>query len=175
MSRTRVVSSGQDRVMAAAVELGIEIDVRAFPAGTKTADDAAAAIGCDVSQIVKSLVFVVDQEPVVVLIGGADRLDEGRLAAVAEGVTVRRATPDEVRHHTGFPVGGVPPIGHATQLRCFLDDALLSQPVVWAAAGTPTHVLAASPDSLAEAAGARIATMRQSRDHQRAVGHRQRS
>lgn len=151
-----------ERVAIAAAQLGLEVEVRAFPEGTRTAADAAAAIGCGVSQIVKSLVFVVGDAPVLALVGGADRLDEARLAAAAgsspEGV--RRATADEVRAATGYAVGGVPPLGHATPLRCFIDDALLAHEVVWAAAGTPTHVFAVDPAALASAIGARVAVVR---------------
>ena len=138
--------------------------MRAFPEGTKTAADAAAAVGCDVAQIVKSLVFVVDDEPVVALVGGADRLDEARLAAACgtPAGSVRRATADEVRAATGFAVGGVPPLGHARALRVLVDDALLAHDVVWAAAGTPMHVFAAPPAGLVEAAGAEVATVRAS-------------
>jgi prolyl-tRNA editing enzyme YbaK/EbsC (Cys-tRNA(Pro) deacylase) len=149
-------------VVAAAAARGLEIEVLAFPEGTRTAGDAAAAIGCDVAQIVKSLVFVVDGEAVVALVGGADRLDERKLAQVAGGDTVRRANADEVRLATGFAVGGVPPFGHSQPLRCFVDDALLSHDVVWAAAGTPTHVFASAPGALAEAAGAEVAILRAS-------------
>src|SRR5436189_913029 len=130
----------EEQVAAAAERLRLEIEVRVFPQGTRTADDAAAAVGCDVAQIVKSLVFVVDDQPVVALVGGADRLDEHKLAKAAGGTTVRRANADEVRAATGYAVGGVPPFGHTTPLRCFVDDALLPHDVVWAAAGTPTHV-----------------------------------
>jgi prolyl-tRNA editing enzyme YbaK/EbsC (Cys-tRNA(Pro) deacylase) len=148
------------QVAAAARARGLDVEVRGFPEGTRTAADAAAAVGCDVAQIVKSLVFVVDGAPVVALVGGADRLDEARLATAAGGVEVRRADADEVRAATGYAVGGVPPFGHATDLRCFVDDALLAHDVVWAAAGTPTHVFAASPQALVDAAGAEVATLR---------------
>jgi prolyl-tRNA editing enzyme YbaK/EbsC (Cys-tRNA(Pro) deacylase) len=152
--------SSQDRVAEAAEALGLAIEVRAFPQGTRTADDAAAAIGCDVAQIVKSLVFVVDDEPVIALVGGADRLDEQKLATAAGGTEVRRANADEVRAATGYAVGGVPPFGHATPLRCFVDGALLAHAVVWAAAGTPTHVFSSDPAALVAAAGAEVATIR---------------
>lgn len=150
----------EDEVAATAGALGLDIEVRAFPQGTRTADDAAAAIGCEVAQIVKSLVFIVDDEPVVALVGGADRLDEAKLADAAGGTTVRRANADEVRAATGYAVGGVPPFAHARTLRCFVDDALLTHGVVWAAAGTPMHVFSCEPHSLAEAAGAEIVTLR---------------
>src|SRR5690348_12818979 len=144
----------EEQFATAAAEAGLAVDVRAFPEGTRTAEDAAAAIGCDVAQIVKSLVFVVDGEPVVALVGGADRLDERKLATVARAETVRRAKPDEVRDATGYTVGGVPPLGHATPLRCFVDEALLGHDVIWAAAGTGTHVFASAPRDLVAAAGA---------------------
>jgi prolyl-tRNA editing enzyme YbaK/EbsC (Cys-tRNA(Pro) deacylase) len=153
----------EEQVAAAAGRLGLEIEVRVFPQGTHTADDAAAAVGCDVAQIVKSLVFVVDDQPVVALVGGADRLDERKLAEAAGGIIVRRANADEVRAATGYAVGGVPPFGHATPLRCFVDDALLAHDVVWAAAGTPTHVFASEPHALVTAADAEVATIRVSR------------
>ena len=150
------------RVAAVCAERGLDVEVRAFPSGTRTAVDAAAAVGCDVAQIVKSLVFVVDGSPVVALVGGADRLDEDRLAAAcgAPAGSVQRASADEVRAATGFAVGGVPPLGHARPLRCFVDDALLAHQVVWAAAGTPMHVFSVSPGALVAAAGAEVAMLR---------------
>ena len=151
--------TSSERVVAAAASRGLKVEVRAFPAGTRTAQDGAAVIGCDVAQIVKSLVFIVDGEPVVALVGGSDRLDEERLATTAGG-RVRRASADEVRDATGYAVGGVPPLGHSKELRCFADDALLSHDVVWAAAGTPTHVFASPPDALIRAAGAQVVTIR---------------
>lgn len=157
------------RFIEAARARGLVIEVREFPQGTRTAEDAAAAIGCDVAQIVKSLVFVVEtvttdgeahDEPVVALVGGADRLDERQLAEVAGATSARRASADEVRNATGYAVGGVPPFGHATPLRCFVDDALLAHDVVWAAAGTPTHVFASEPRALVATTGATVGRMR---------------
>jgi prolyl-tRNA editing enzyme YbaK/EbsC (Cys-tRNA(Pro) deacylase) len=150
----------EERVAAAAATLGLDLEVRVFPNGTRTAADAAAAVGCDVAQIVKSLVFVVDDEPILALVGGADRLDERRLAVAAGGDRVRRASAEEVRLATGYAIGGVPPFGHTQALRCFVDEALLSHDVVWAAAGTPTHVFASRPDTLVSAAGAQVAALR---------------
>ena len=111
-----------------------------FPEGTKTAEDAAAAIGCDVSAIVKSLVFTVDGEPVVALVPGDLRLDTVKLASAAGGTRAARADLDVVRDATGYAAGGTPPFGHATQLRVFADPALKRNDPVWAAAGTPTTV-----------------------------------
>jgi len=134
-------------VAAAAAEAGLRIDVTEFPEGTKTAADAAAAIGCEVAAIVKSLVFVVDEEPVVALVPGDRRLDTDRLAQTAGGNHVRRASLEEVREATGFAAGGTPPFGHARTLRVFADHALRRHDPVWAAAGTPTTVF---PISLAD-------------------------
>jgi prolyl-tRNA editing enzyme YbaK/EbsC (Cys-tRNA(Pro) deacylase) len=124
-----------------------EVDVHVFPEGTKTAEDAAAAIGCPVSAIVKSLVFTVDAAPVVALVPGDLRLDTAKLAAAAGGTKAVRATLDEVRDATGFAAGGTPPFGHATEIRVFADPALKRNDPVWAAAGTPTTVF---PISLAD-------------------------
>ena len=147
------------RLVAAAARRGLNVEIRSFPDGTRTAQDAATAIGCDVAEIVKSLVFIVDDEPVVVLLGGSDRVDESKLEAAAGG-RVRKASAAEVQDATGYVVGGVPPLGHSKELRSFADDALLSHAAVWAAAGTPTHVFASPPHALIVAAGAQVATIR---------------
>lgn len=127
--------------------VSFDADVHVFPEGTKTADDAARAIGCPVSAIVKSLVFCVDDEPVVALVPGDLRLDTTRLAEAAGGDGARRATLDEVREATGFAAGGTPPFGHARSLRVFADPELRRNDPVWAAAGTPTSVF---PISIAD-------------------------
>ena len=124
------------RVTAAAKERGLDISTRRFPEGTKTAADAAAAIGVTVGQIVKSLVFGVDNEIVMALVSGSNQLDEKKLALAAGGAKCARVDADAVREATGYPIGGVPPFGHATQLRVFVDPDLLQHDEVWAAAGT---------------------------------------
>src|SRR5438270_6610565 len=110
--------------------------VKEFPQGTRTAGDAARAVGCDVGQIVKSLVFVAGGRPVVALVSGPNRLDESRLAALA-GEPVVKADATTARSATGYAIGGVPPFGHATDVPVFMDRDLLGYPVVWAAAGRP--------------------------------------
>jgi prolyl-tRNA editing enzyme YbaK/EbsC (Cys-tRNA(Pro) deacylase) len=150
---------GLARVVAAAATAGLAIEVERFPKGTRTAADAAQAVGCDVAQIVKSLVFVADGEPVIALLSGADRLDPARLAAALGATTVRRADGDEARAATGFAIGGVPPIGHARPLTIVMDERLLTHDLVWAAAGLPDAVFKAAPRELRAAAGAKVAAL----------------
>jgi prolyl-tRNA editing enzyme YbaK/EbsC (Cys-tRNA(Pro) deacylase) len=150
------------RVVDAAAGAGLPISVSRFPEGTRTAADAARAVGCEVGQIVKSLVFMADGAPVVALVSGADRLDPALLASVLGATEVRRATGDEARTATGYAIGGVPPLGHATVLTVVMDRALLSHPVVWAAAGLPDAVFSAAPEELRRAAGASVVDVRES-------------
>jgi Cys-tRNA(Pro) deacylase len=147
------------RVVAAAASSGLAIEVRRFPEETRTAAEAARAVGCDVAQIVKSLVFMADGEPVIALLSGADRLDPSRLAAAMGASEVRRADADEARAATGFAIGGVPPFGHARALTVLIDERLLAHDVVWAAAGLPDAVFRVAPQALQAAAGARLATL----------------
>lgn len=139
---------------AYAKERGLELDVRRFPEGTRTARDAARAIGCEVAQIVKSLVFVAAGDPLVVLVAGSDRVDESKLAGVIGAHSVRRATANEARDATGFVVGGVAPFGHTLPVPVVVDGALLRHEVVWAAAGLPDAVFPISPRDLVRVAGA---------------------
>ena len=141
------------RVIEAAREAGLEITTRRFPEGTKTAADAAAAIGVVVGQIVKSLVFGVDNEIVMALVSGSNQLDEKKLAAAAGGSKCSRVDADVVRAATGYPIGGVPPFGHATQLRVFVDPDLLQYDEVWAAAGTWNDNFGANPNDIVRVAG----------------------
>lgn len=141
----------------AASELGIA--VKQFPQGTRTAPDAARAVGCEVGQIVKSLVFLAGGKPVVALVSGANRLDETRLASVAGGV-VTRADAEIARAATGYSIGGVPPFGHASDVPVFMDRDLLSYPVVWAAAGRPDSVFEIAPERLRELSRAVVAELK---------------
>ena len=141
------------RVVDAGAELGLTVTPRHFPAGAKTAADAAAAIGVEVGQIVKSLIFAVDGEVVLAYVSGANQLDEARLAAAAGGTSCTRVDADTVRATTGYPIGGVPPFGHTTPLRAFVDPDLLAYEEVWAAAGTWHDVFALSPQDLVRASG----------------------
>jgi prolyl-tRNA editing enzyme YbaK/EbsC (Cys-tRNA(Pro) deacylase) len=143
-----------ERFDESARALGIEARVRRFPQGTKTAADAARAIGCDVAQIVKSLVFVADGRPVVAYTSGANRVDPEKLAAVAGAGRARRATPEEARAATGYAVGGTPPFGYPAPVPGFLDPDLMAFEEVWAAAGTPDSVFPLAPSELRRASGA---------------------
>ncbi len=138
----------------AATEVGVT--VREFPQGTRTAVDAARAVGCDVGQIVKSLVFVAGGNPVVALVSGANRLDEHRLASVA-GEPVVKADADTARAATGYAIGGVPPFGHATDVPVYMDRDLFGYGVVWAAAGRPDSVFEIQPERLRELCSAVVA------------------
>lgn len=137
------------RVREHAARNGLDLEIRRYPAGTRTAEDAARAIGCDVAQIVKSLVFLAAGEPVVVLVSGADRVDEAKLGGA------RRATANEVRERTGYVVGGVPPFPHADGTTVMVDRGLLGHDVVWAAAGLPDAVFPIDPRALVRISGAR--------------------
>lgn len=140
--------------LAAARELGVAVDPQEFPESTHTAEEAAAAVGVEVGRIVKSLVFSVDDEVVVALVSGPNRLDEKKLAAAAGGRKAGRVDAEAARAATGFPIGGVPPFGYRTSLRVFVDEDLLGYDEVWAAAGTPNVNFAIAPDELVRAAGA---------------------
>jgi prolyl-tRNA editing enzyme YbaK/EbsC (Cys-tRNA(Pro) deacylase)/mannose-6-phosphate isomerase-like protein (cupin superfamily) len=132
-------------------------ELREMPESTRTATDAAAAVGCAVAQIVKSLVFrsVVSDEPVLVLVSGADRVDEALLAQVV-GEAVEQATGKFVRERTGYAIGGVPPVGHAQPVVTYLDEHLLDHALVWAAAGTPRAVFCIAPAELVRITSARV-------------------
>jgi len=140
------------RLVEWAASAGLSLDVRVFPEGTKTAVDAATAIGCEVAAIVKSLVFMVDDEPVVALVPGDLRLDAEALAVAAGGTAARRASLDEARSATGYAVGGTPPFGHGR--RVFADLQLRRHDPVWAAAGTPTTVFPISIEDLGRTSAA---------------------
>ena len=129
------------------------VRVREFPEGTRTAVDAARAVGCELGQIVKSLVFLAAGKPVVALVSGSNRLDERRLAAVAGG-PVAKANAQTARAATGYAIGGVPPFGHATEVPVFMDRDLLAYPAVWAAAGRPDSVFEIEPARLRELSNA---------------------
>ena len=158
MARGRAV----ERFEREARDRGLSIEVREFPQGTKTAEAAARAVGCEVGQIVKSLVFVADGRPLVALTSGANRADTVRLAAALGVSEVRRASPEEARDATGFAIGGTPPFGYRGPVRVLMDRELLGYDLLWAAAGTPQAVFPIGPDDLIRASGAEPADFRES-------------
>ena len=147
-----------ERVVAALGAAGVETEVKEFSESTRTAEEAAAAIGTSVGQIVKSLVFLAGDEPILALVSGSNRADTKKLTALT-GAPIRRADAEAARAATGYSIGGVPPVGHPTPLRTYLDRDLLQYEVVWAAAGTPNAVFSITPERLVEIAQARVADL----------------
>jgi Cys-tRNA(Pro) deacylase len=147
------------RVEAALAAAGIESEVLHTPESARTAEDAAATIGTTVGQIVKSLVFTCDGSPVLALVSGTNRLDTKALGALAGG-RIERADADLVRSATGYAIGGIPPLGHATALPTWIDRDLLAFDVVWAAAGTPHAVFPVAPEALVRASGGVVADIK---------------
>ncbi|MET7359092.1 YbaK/EbsC family protein [Streptomyces sp. NPDC005562] len=135
--------------------------VRRFPEQTRTAQEAAAAIGCELSQICKSLIFAADGVPVLVLMDGASRVDLDLVRRELGAEKVTRARADVVREATGYAIGGVPPFGHATRTRVLADRSLLHHEVVWAAAGTPYAVFPMAPETLVAHAGGTLVDVRE--------------
>ena len=153
------MTKGLQRFVERARTVGLEVEPTEFGAGTRTAADAAAAIGCDVAQIVKSLVFVVDEQPVLVLTSGANQVDTDKVAVQLDASRMRKATAEEVRSATGYGIGATPPLGHDTEMAVLLDEDLLASDEVWAAAGSAQHVFPIAPDRLRDLAGAQVATV----------------
>jgi len=145
------------RVEGAARALGLAIEIRTMPASTRTAAEAAAAVGASVGQIVKSLVFrgEVTGKAHLLLVSGTNRVHEPAMPAVL-GEAITRPDADFVRATTGFAIGGVPPFGHAAPLLTFMDEDLLRYETIWAAAGTPYAVFAVGPERLRDAVQARV-------------------
>jgi len=145
------------RVQDALAALGSAAQVREMPATTRTAEDAAAACGCPQGAIVKSMIFRLagGGEGVLVLTSGTNRVHEKRLGRQLDG-KLERADADFVRSATGYAIGGVPPLAHATKLRVVMDRDLFEHAAIWAAAGTPRAVFPTTPDELARLTGAEI-------------------
>lgn len=146
------------KVQEALQERGVRAEIIEFAESTRTAQEAAAAIGTNVAQIVKSLLFAAAGHPVLALVSGANRLDVNKLAALA-GDPVERPSAQFVKELTGFAIGGVPPVGHPTPLVTFMDQDLLRWDVVYAAAGTPSTIFAIDPRKLQLITGATVADL----------------
>jgi Cys-tRNA(Pro) deacylase len=136
-----------DRVKASLEKAGVDIEIREFPDSTRTAAEAARAVGTSVGQIVKSLVFMAGGRPVMALVSGSNRLDLDRLAALT-GAPVSKADAEAVRAATGYAIGGVPPFGFPAPIPTYIDRDLLGHENIWAAAGTPHHVFEITPAEL---------------------------
>jgi prolyl-tRNA editing enzyme YbaK/EbsC (Cys-tRNA(Pro) deacylase) len=148
---------GSNHVQAALDEFGLSISVSRVSDSTRTAEDAARVIGCAVAQIVKSLVFrgCETGRPYLILVSGTNRVNEHHFSALVEE-KIERAKPEFVREQTGFAIGGVPPLGHPTQLSTWMDEDLLQFETVWAAAGSPHAVFPISPPDLARVTSAKV-------------------
>lgn len=149
------MSDSLARVRAALDAAGIAVDIREMPGSTRTAAEAADAVGCSLDQIAKSIIFhgMDSGQVLLFLTAGGNRVDPDKAAALA-GERLGRADAALVRARTGFAIGGVAPVGHLTPLRAFLDPRLADFAQVWAAAGTPRHVFAIAPDRLQAVTGA---------------------
>jgi len=155
------LSPSARRVQEALESLGLTCRVLELPDSTRTADEAAKAVGCDVGQIVKSLIFKgkTSQTPLLVLVSGRNRVNENALGRIVAEKIVK---PDAefVRKATGFVIGGVPPLAHAVPLTTFIDEDLLAHRELWAAAGTPSALFQISPADLARATGGRVISVK---------------
>ena len=152
--------SAPDRVRAALSAAGVTPGIREFGVSTRTAQEAADAIGTSVGQIVKSLVFMAGDAPVLALVPGANQLDLARLGA-STGTSISRADANAVRQATGFAIGGVPPLGFAAPVPTYIDRDLLQYDLVWAAAGTPRHVFPITPTELQRVTGGTVVDLKE--------------
>ncbi len=155
------MTSATERVARALEAKGLTTSVREFPHSTRTAQDAASAVGTAVAQIVKSLVFLADGAPVLALVSGANRVDLRKLAVATSARVVKKADADLVRRVTGFSVGGVPPVGHSDPLPVYIDQDLMEFPVVYAAAGSPTAVFEVDPRTLVQITEGNVIDLRE--------------
>jgi prolyl-tRNA editing enzyme YbaK/EbsC (Cys-tRNA(Pro) deacylase) len=150
----------KDKVIQAARDLGLEVDVRTLDAPTRTVAEAADAVGCESAQIAKTLVFIADGDPVLVVASGAHRVDPNLLAEIFDVAAIRQANPEEVRVATGYPIGGVSPLG--CHLPIAFDETLLGYDCVFAAGGDGNTLFQVNPRTLAEALHARIVQVAES-------------
>ncbi len=156
----RVTHPNIERVRASLRQQGIEAQPVEFAESTRTSAEAAAAIGTTVAQIAKSLIFLANGQPLLVIASGVNRVDTKKLAALL-GAKITRADADAVRQATGFPIGGVAPVGHATPLRTLIDEDLMAFASIWAAAGTPNAVFETTPADLLKMTVGQIADIKE--------------
>src|SRR5438270_1431585 len=148
--------SAPERVKAALKAAGVDPRIEAFPDSTRTAQEAAATVGTSVGQIVKTLLFLAGQSPVLALVSGVNRLDTQRLSVLTDA-PIEKADANRVREATGYAIGGVPPLGFPAPIPTFIDRDLLQYDVLCAAAGTPRHVFPIAPAELGRITGGRVA------------------
>jgi prolyl-tRNA editing enzyme YbaK/EbsC (Cys-tRNA(Pro) deacylase) len=151
--------SAPERVRAALEAAGVEARIQEFAASTRTAQEAADAIGTSVGQIVKSLVFIAGDSPVLALVSGINQLDPARLGSLT-GSAIKRADADAVRQATSYAIGGVPPAGFPAPIPTYLDRDLMQYDLVWAAAGTPRHVFPITPADLQRLTGGTVVDLK---------------
>ncbi|MEP6774954.1 MAG: YbaK/EbsC family protein [Chloroflexota bacterium] len=151
------MASGPERLQETLREMGINTEVVRLSDSTRTAPEAAAAVGCDLGAIAKSLLFMADGEPLLVICGGDRRVDTAKVAALVGASTVKMSSVEDVRRLTGYSIGGVPPVGHATPLKKLMDDRLLRWPLIYAAAGAHDALFPIDPVLLSEKSGALLA------------------
>jgi prolyl-tRNA editing enzyme YbaK/EbsC (Cys-tRNA(Pro) deacylase) len=159
---TETLSASARKVQAALQALGMDLQVVELPGSTRTALEAAQAVGCEVGQIVKSLIFKGKHSgrPLLVVASGANRVDERRVETLI-GEPLGKADADFVREHTGFVIGGVPPVGHSQPLDTWIDEDLLGYDQIWAAAGTPHAVFRLTPAELVRMTGGTVTALKQ--------------
>jgi len=148
------------RVQALLAELGATGVIVEFDKSTRTSQEAADAIGIEVGQIAKSLVFQVEGRGVMVIASGSNRVSTSKVEALL-GRAIGRADADAVRRYTGFPIGGVPPVGHETEMDVLIDEDLMGYDEIWAAGGTPNAVFPLAPEELVRISGGRVADVRE--------------
>ena len=151
--------SAPERVRAALEAAGVEARIQEFRVSTRTAQDAADAIGTGVGQIVKSLVFLSGDQPVLALVSGSNQLDPSKLASLT-GAEIRKAGAETVRQATGYAIGGVPPLGFPAPIRTYIDRDLLRYDEIWAAAGTPKDVFRTTPTAMLRFTGGTVADLK---------------
>jgi prolyl-tRNA editing enzyme YbaK/EbsC (Cys-tRNA(Pro) deacylase) len=155
------ISSSARKVQEALIEHGVTSQVVEMPQSTRTADDAARAAGCQVGQIVKSLIFKgkKTQQPILVATSGANRVNE-KIIANLISEPLAKADAEFVREKTGFAIGGIPPVGHVQQIRIFIDEDLLQYNEIWAAAGTPKAIFKLTPQELQKITGGQVVSVK---------------
>jgi prolyl-tRNA editing enzyme YbaK/EbsC (Cys-tRNA(Pro) deacylase) len=151
------MASGPERVQAALREVGIDVKVIHLSESARTSMEAARAVGCELGAIAKSLLFLADGEPLLVICSGDKRVDTARVAELVGAKSLKMAPAEEVKRITGYAIGGVPPLGHAMPLKKLMDNRLLLWPIIYAAAGAHDALFPIEPDVLAEKSGAILA------------------